>query len=751
MAKLKKNEYSYSMTYRVTDINYEISEESVQEGYLLAWQKLLNGFDSDALLQIMLFNRTLSKETVERLTQIPLKEDGLNLYRKEFNTLLRRKLEVGNKNKVIQEKYLTVSVKKKDTQEAEAYFDRILGELQSNMRSMSESAEVIPLNKEARVRLLHDIYRQGEEDNFIYKPEEQKKGFLGVKEYFAPKRYEFDKVKEDSFTVGEKVARSMVFIDYASFLDDRFIKRLMDLPKNMIITITLAPVPKHEALKRCDDILTGLATEAAKYNKNQSKNQNYGAELPPKMQDERNAVEEFRDDIRNRDQGVFFMTLALCHFADDMQELNRDTDSLISTTQQHHCQLITNRLLQEDTFNHIMPFGLSFIENWRGMTSEGVAAFNPFCSIEMMQEGGSWFGDNIISGNLIVGNRDMLKSASALVFGRTGSGKSFFVKEDMVQYRLRYTDADFIIIDPEREFGSLCAAFGGSNIILSAGSSHHINPMDIVTEDLDSEDSPVALKTEFLLSLFEQLLSSGSIGDRERSIIDRCVRLTYRDVKKPTLVDFYEILKKQPEILAEDIALGLERFIEGGQNVFAHHTNVDMDNKFLVFDLYDLGSGMKDAAMSIMLDAVFRKVAQNRKIGRDTYIVIDEYWVMLKHAYSAEYMEAMWRRFRKYGAKTTGITQNISDVSGNEKGLVMLNNTEIVVMLDQQAGDIEVLKHMVGLTSAQSRYIIGAPVGQGLIKFGDDVIPFINKFDKDTELYRLLTTNPKELKAYAQG
>lgn len=741
--------HTWSMTYRIIDTNYETADSAEQQAILQHWYGVLNLFDSDTVLQISVINRTPSKEVLELTTQIPLRGDSFDKYREELNGMMSRKLAAGGKRKVIQEKYLTISTVKKNKEEAERYFNRIKRDLRDNMAKLGSG--IGQLGEIERARLLHDIYRQGMEDDFSYSPQEMKRRGHTVKESIAPFTFEPD---DTHIKVGNKLARSMVIFNYPQYIEDRIVKDLTDTERNMILTVTLVPIQKQDAIDQCGRVYTNIEGEIARFTRKQVNSKNYNAMIPIKTEEKRDSIIDLRNDLSNRNQSIFFMNLSITMFAEDETELNSATESIIATGRKQQCNIIVNKYLQEDTFNTSMPYGLHFIENWRTMTSESVAAFNPFVARELIQPGGLYYGNHAITGTVIIGNRDMLDNGNAVILGASGKGKSMFAKAEMIQIFLRADDnTDIIVVDPEREFAEICKLFDGANIILSANSEHHVNPMALPDSKLlDTEDKPLPLKAEFLQTIFVQLLGKEEVGAREKSIIDRGLRETYAGYKKgaapPSLPDFYAKLKAMPEPEAAQLALGLEMFIEGNLNAFAHQTNIDATNRFTVYDINELGAGLRDVGMSIMLDAIFSKVAENRALGKKTVIYVDEFWIMMKHPQSAEYMQAMWRRFRKYGANVNGLSQNLQDLMGSEEGRTIVKNASIAVMLGQQTNDVVRLQEAYGLSNTQCVYINDTPPGHGLLKFGDTYIPFENEFDKSLSLYRAMTTNQLELKAF---
>lgn len=740
---------TWSMCYQIVDTNYECADSPEQQMLLQRWCEILNLFDSTTVMQITVINRTPSRDILEASTKMPLKGDQYDKHREELNGMMERKLMRGGRRRVYREKYLTISTVKKDRESAERYFARIKSGLRTGFAKMKSG--IAQLGEVERAKILHDIYRQKHEDEFSFKPKEVRRWGQTVKEAISPFRF---KVNDDYMEIGEKFAQSLILFEYPQFVEDTTLRKLTELEKNMLLTITLVPIEKQDALDQCNRVYTNIEGEIARYTRKQVANKNYNASIPMKTEAKRESIIELQHDLANRDQGIFFMNLGITVFGETKEEMLDAAETIIEMGRQKQFRFIVNNYMQEDTFNTTMPYGLKFVENWRTMTSESVAAFNPFVARELLQPGGLYYGNHAITGSVIIGNRDLLDNANAIITGAVGKGKSMTCKGELIQNFLRTDEnTDIIIVDPDREFAEICRLFNGEHIILSANSKHHINPMALADASLlDIEDKPISLKAEFLQTVLELLLGREEVGARQRSIIDRALRATYNDAKndEPTLQDFYNNLKQMEEDEAIQLALGLELFIEGSLNTFAQKSNIDVDNRFIVYDINELGKGLKDVGMTIMLDAIFTKVAKNRALQRKTIIYNDEFWIMMKHQRSAEYMSEMWRRFRKYGAWVTGITQNLQDLMGCEEGATIVKNAAISVMLGQEAADVRLLKEAYGLSDAQCIYIDDTPPGHGLLKFGDSFIPFENEFDKSLSLYRAMTTKPTELRAYRE-
>ena len=350
---------------------------------------------------------------------------------------------------------------------------------------------------------------------------------------------------------------------------------------------------------------------------------------------------------------------------------------------------------------------------------------------------------------MIIADRKQLLNGNSFILGVSGSGKSFIAKEEIVSIMLKDPNADVIIVDPERETSSLVKSLGGEVIKISATSGNHINAMDM-NKDYGDGANPIILKSEFILSLCEQLVGSNNLGAKQKSIIDRCTASVYRYYQQgnyqgtpPTLQDFYEELLKQQEPEAKEIALAIELFVNGSLNTFAKSTNVDTHNRLVCYDILDLGKQLLPIGMLVVLDSILNRITMNRSKGRNTFIFIDEIYLLFQYEYSANFLFTLWKRVRKYGAYCTGITQNVEDMLQSHTARTMLANSEMIIMLNQASTDRVELAKILSISDLQMSYITNVNAGEGLIKIGNSLIPFINKFPKNTELYKLMTTKPR--------
>jgi type IV secretory pathway VirB4 component len=735
----------YSKCWRFDDINYSVASDEDKKAMFLDYSDLLNSLDVGATTKLTINNRRLNQVDFENSILIREKGDNIDRFRKEYNAMLMDKA-TGSHNSIVQEKYITVSVRKKSIEEARSYFNRIHNELSSRLAQLSSRA--VELDAGERLRIFHDFFRIGEETSYHFNLKDTLQKGHDIRDYICPDSIEFEK---DFFQMDNRYARVLYLREYASYIKDSFITELMELNRNMTLSIDILPVPTDEAVKLAQNTLLGIETNAANWQRKQNQSNNFSAVLPYDIEQQRKETKEYIDDLTSRDQRMMFIVVTLVHVADNKEQLESDTESILSLAKKHMCQISSLKWQQYDGLNTVLPYGQRRIDVLRTMTTEAVAVLMPFRTQEIMDTGGIYYGQNAISKNLIIANRRLLLNGNGFILGVSGSGKSFVAKREIVNLILS-TDDDVIIADPQNEYAPLIRGLGGTVIEVSESSKHHINAMDM-SEGYSDSDNPLISKSEFVLSFCEQLVGTGKLGAREKSVIDRCMTNVYRQylksnytLKPPTLKDLYEELKKQSEPQAKDIALSLEMVTNGNLNVFAHQTNVDVDNRLIAYGIRDLGKQLKTVGMLVMLDAIRNRVAKNREKGKRTHVFIDEMHIFFSNELSSSFLSESWKQFRKDGALATGITQNVEDCLKSVTARTMLANSEFIVMLNQAPTDRMELAKLLSISETQLSYITNAEAGQGLIKCMASIVPFTDKFPKDTELYRLMTTKPDEMK-----
>lgn len=735
----------YSKSFKFLDINYAVASKEDKEAMFIDYSDLLNSLDTGATAKITINNRRINKIDFEKQILLKMQNDDLDRYRKEYNEMLINQAK--DANEIIQEKIITLSVYKKSIEEARTYFSRVGADLISKFATLG--SKCMELDAVERLRILHDFYRTGNETSFRFDFKETIRKGHNFKDFICPDSFEF---KDDYFKMGDRYGKVMFLKEYASFVKDSMVTELTELNKNMMLSIDIIPVPQDEAVKEAENRRMGIETNITNWQRKQNANNNFSAIIPYDMEQQRAESKEFLDDLTTRDQRMFLVVITMVITADTKQELDNTRDDIEQIASKGLCQMGTLKFQQLDGLNQVLPIVSNFnnIKALRTLTTESLAVFIPFKVQEIRHEGGIFYGQNVISKNMIIADRNQLLNGNSFTLGVSGSGKSFISKEEIASIKLKDKDADIIIIDPEREYSKLVRAFGGEVIKISATSRNHINAMDM-TKDYGDGANPVILKSEFILSLCEQLIGSSNLGAKQKSIIDRCTANTYRFYQQgnyqgtpPTLQDFREELLKQDEPEAKEIALAIELFTNGSLNTFAMNTNVDTSNSLLCYDILDLGKQLLPIGMLVVLDSILNRITSNRNKGKHTYIFIDEIYLLFQYEYSANFLFTLWKRVRKYGACCTGITQNVEDLLQSHTARTMLANSEFIIMLNQASTDRTELARLLNISDLQMSYITNVKAGEGLIKIGSVLVPFVNKFPRNTELYKLMSTKPGE-------
>ena len=732
----------FSKTFKFSDINYAVASREDKEAMFLEYSELLNSFDSGATTKITINNRRLNRLDFEKTILIPLAGDELDEYREEYNKMLLDKAT--GANSIVQDKYITISVCRKSVEDARSYFARVGADLIAHFGRLG--SKCVELETDDRLRIFHDFYRVGEETAYHFDLSESRRKGHSFKDYICPDSMEFEK---DYFKMGNRYGRVLFLREYASYIKDSMVAELTDLNRNLMLSIDVVPVPTDEAVNPPPRRLLGVETNITNWQRKQNQNNNFSATVPYDMEQQKKEMKEFLDDLTTRDQRMLLAVLTMVLTAESKEQLDSDTEALLTMARKHLCQFGVLKFQQMDGLNTVMPFGTRKIDAFRTLTTESLAVFIPFRVQDIYHENGVYYGQNVISKNMIIADRRQLLNGNSFILGVSGGGKSFAAKGEIINQILA-TDSDVIIIDPEREYSSLVNAMGGEVINISATSPNHINAMDMNKEYGDGAN-PVILKSEFIMSLCEQLIGGSNLGAKQKSIIDRCTASVYRNYQQsdymgavPTLQDFRAELMQQDEPEAKEIALAIELFTHGSLNTFAKPTNVDTHNRLLCYDILDLGKQLMPIGMLVVLDSILNRITQNRVKGKTTFIFIDEIYLLFQHEYSANFLFTLWKRVRKYGAYATGITQNVDDLLQSHTARTMLANSEFLVMLNQASTDRLELGKLLNISDLQMSYITNVEAGHGLIKVGSSLVPFANKFPKNTKLYRLMTTKPGE-------
>ncbi len=730
----------YCRTWRFSDINYQVASEEDKKFMFLDYAEILNSLSPGSTAKITTNNRRLNRTNFEQEVLMTMRNDARDFYRGEYNDMIMGKATAGNG--IVQEKYITIAVPRKSIEEARSFFNRVGADLTSHYAALG--SKCIELDAAERLRILHDFYRQGEEADFHLDLRDMMRKGHDFRDYICP---DYIEKHSDYIVMGGKYCRTLYLKDYANYIRDSFIAELTDLNRNMMLSIDIVPIPTDEAVREVENRLLGVETNITNWQRRQNSNNNFSAVIPYDMELQRKESKEFLDDLTARDQRMMMGILTMALTADSKEQLDADTDRILTLARQKMCQMAVLKYQQVDGLNTVLPLGSRKINAFRTLTTESLAVFMPFKVQEIQEKGGIYFGENAISHNLILCNRENLLNQSSFILGVPGSGKSFYAKE-LITFLILNTEDDIMICDPEGEFAPLVEAMGediGTVVHVAAGGKDRLNAMYMVEGYGDT--NPLVVKSQFIMSLIEQIDENG-VGPQHKSIIDRCVAQVYQEAKEtgiiPTLSTLREKLMQQPEEKARDIALSMELFTTGSLDIFGHGSNVDLDKRVVAFNIHDLGEQLKPTGLLVITDTMLNRVTLNWKRGKRTHVFIDEFHVVFENEYSGNFFNSAWRQFRKRNAYPTAITQNVEYLLDSVQASTMLSNSECVIMLNQAAPDRAKLAKLLNISNEQMSYVTNADAGCGLIKYGSALVPFVNRFPKDTELYKLMTTKPGE-------
>ena len=732
----------HSRTWRFTDVNYAAASEDDQRGIFLSYGGVLNSLPTDAAAKVTIINRRLNPVDFERSILMKERGDGLDEYRRESNRILTQR--AAESNNLVQEKYITLSIPQRKIEESRAYFRRVDANLSKSFGRLDSGARPVPNHD--RLRILHDFFRPGEEQYFTFDQTAAIRRGLDFKDLICPDGMRF---RASYFEMGDKVGRVLFLKDYASYIKDSMISALSDFPRNLMLSIDILPIPTDEAVREIQSRIMGIEIDITRWQQRQNDKNNFTATVPYDLEQLRGEAKEFLSDLTERDQRMMFAVVTLVHIADNLEQLDADTDALLSIGREHLCQFSVLRYQQEDGLNTVLPYGLRRVKAMRTLTTESTAVLMPFRVQEIQDPGGLSYGINAISKNLLICDRKRLISPHAFYLGVSGSGKSVGMKSTIDNVILSTND-EVIIIDAEREYGPITRSRGGVVVEISPNSPHHINPLEVALDYVDGEN-PIAMKSELITSILEQQMGVGRLSGSHKSIIDRCTANVYQNyfnsrgkAPMPLLTDWRNEVMRQVDPEAREIALAAELITEGSLNVFAHPGNVDMNNRIVTFDLYEMGEQLRPTALVVTLEAIQNRVMENRKRGKFTWVFLDEVYLYFKYHYSGEFLYRAWKRFRKYAGIMTAATQNVEECLKSETARLMLANSEFLLLFNQAATDRAELGRLLHISDTQMGYITNAEPGHGLLKMGGSLVPFANTIPRDTELYRTLSTTPGE-------
>ena len=739
----------YTKTIQFQDINYQLSQNEDKTAIFEGWCDFLNYFDSSIKFELSFLNLAASKETFARAISIPLQGDDFDSIRVEYMTMLQNQLAKGN-NGLIKTKYLTFGIDADSIKSAKPRLERIETDILNNFKRLGVSAET--LDGKARLAQLHGIFHMDEQLPFRFDWDWLPSSGLSTKDFIAPSGFEFRTGKQ--FRMGKKYGAVSFLQILAPELNDRMLADFLDMESNLIVSLHIQSVDQIKAIKTVKRKITDLDKSKIEEQK-KAVRAGYDMDIIPSDLATYGAeAKKLLQDLQSRNERMFLVTFLVLNTADTPRQLDNNVFQASSIAQKYNCQLTRLDFQQEEGLMSCLPLGINQIEIQRGLTTSSTAIFVPFTTQELFQNGKEalYYGINALSSNLIMVDRKLLKNPNGLILGTPGSGKSFSAKREIANCFL-LTTGDVIICDPEAEYAPLVERLHGQVIKISPTSTNYINPMDL-NLDYSDDESPLSLKSDFILSLCE-LIVGGKEGLQpvQKTIIDRCVRLVYqtylndpRPENMPILEDLYNLLRAQEEKEAQYIATAPEIYVTGSLNVFNHQSNVDINNRIVCYDIKELGKQLKKIGMLVVQDQVWNRVTINRAAHKSTRYYIDEMHLLLKEEQTAAYTVEIWKRFRKWGGIPTGITQNVKDLLSSREVENIFENSDFVYMLNQAGGDRQILAKQLGISPHQLSYVTHSSEGEGLLFYGSTILPFVDHFPKDTELYRIMTTKPQELK-----
>ena len=737
----------YTKTLRFHDINYQLAQNEDKTAIFESWCDFLNYFDSSVRFQLSFLNMTANAEDYESSVSIKPQADDFDSIRTEYTEMLHNQLAKGN-NGLVKTKYLTFGIEAESIKIAKPRLERIENDLWNSFKRLGVTVESV--DGKERLRLLHNMLRMDGNEPFRFDWKWLVPSGLSTKDFIAPPSFEFREGR--TFRMGKKYGAVSFLQILAPEINDRMLADFLDMESNLLVTMHIQSVDQTKAIKTIKRKITDLDKMKIEEQK-KAVRAGYDMDIiPSDLATYGGEAKKLLQDLQSRNERMFLVTFLVMNTADNKQQLENIVFQASGISQKHNCTLVRLDYQQEQGLMSSLPLGLNQIKIQRSLTTSATAIFVPFTTQELFQAGGEalYYGLNALSNNLIMVDRKKLKNPNGLILGTPGSGKSFSAKREITNTFLITTD-DIIICDPEAEYFPLVQRLHGQVIKISPTSTDFVNPMDI-NLNYSEDESPLSLKSDFILSLCE-LIVGGKEGLQpvEKSIIDRCVRLIYNDYladpvpeKMPILSDLYHALEEQEEKEAQHIRAALEIYVTGSLNVFNHRTNVELNNRLVCFDIKELGKQLKKLGMLVVQDQVWNRVTVNRAEKRSTRYYMDEFHLLLKEEQTAAYSVEIWKRFRKWGGIPTGITQNVKDLLSSREVENIFENSDFIYMLSQASGDRQILSKQLNISTHQLSYVTHSGEGEGLLFYGNVILPFADKFPKDTELYRIMTTKPNE-------
>lgn len=738
----------YTKTIQFQDINYQLAMQEDQTAIFEEWCSFLNFFDSSIRFELSFMNMSTDAADFEKMIRIPFRKDAFNHIRSEFSSMLKKQLAQGN-NGLTKTKYLTFGIEAESMKLAKPRLQHVETDLLNNFRRLGVRART--LNGKERLHLMHSMFHMGDEDKFHFDWKWLVGSGMSVKDFVAPTCFAFPKSRV--FQMG-CLYGSMSYLQItASDLSDQMLKDFLEMESSQVITMHIQSVDQNKAIKTIKHTITELDRSKIEEQK-KAVRAGYDMDIiPSDLATYGKDAKALLKELQSQNERMFLLTFLVMNTGKTEAELETNVFQASSIAQKYNCNLRRLDYQQEQGLMSCLPLAMNQIEIQRGMTTSSTAIFVPFTTQELFQNGKEaiYYGLNALSNNLIMVDRKKLKNPNGLILGTPGSGKSFSAKREITNAFL-VSDDDIIVCDPEAEYTALVQKLQGQVVKISPSSSQFINPMDI-NANYSEEDNPIALKADFILSLCE-LVVGGKEGLQpvEKTVIDRCVHQIYqkyfedpRPENMPILQDLYETLLAQEEKEARHVATALEIYVTGSLNLFNHRTNVDINNRFVCYDIKELGKQLKKIGMLVVQDQVWGRVTANRSAGKATRYYMDEFHLLLKEEQTAAYSVEIWKRFRKWGGIPTGITQNVKDLLSSREVQNIFENSDFIIMLNQASGDRQILASQLNISPHQLSYVTQSGEGEGLLFYGNVILPFVDHFPTDLELYRIMTTKLSEV------
>lgn len=737
----------YTKTMQFFDINYQLARNEDKNEIFENYCDFLNYFDHSISVQLSFLNQNVDMEEYQKMIEIPPQNDDFDAIRTEYMQMLKEQIAKGN-NGLIKRKFITFGIEADDMKAAKQKLERIEADILGNFKALGVAAK--PLSGLERLELLHGSFNDGGE-KFGFNWDLVYKTGLTTKDFIAPTSFDFRDSK--TFKCGSTLGQVSFIQILAPELTDCMLKDFLDLDMPISVNLHIKSIDQSEAIKMVKRKITDLDKMKIEEQKKAVRS-GYDMDIIPSDLatfgvDAKNLLEQ----LQGRNERMFLITVLVMNTAKNKRALANAVFAAQGIAQKYNCALKPLDFQQEQGLMSSVPIGVNQIEIQRGMTTSSTAIFVPFTTQELFQTGNEalYYGLNALSNNMIMVDRKKLKNPNGLILGTPGSGKSFSAKREITNCFLVTAD-DIIICDPEAEYFPLVSRLNGQVIKIAPNSKNYINPMDI-NLNYSEEENPVMLKSDFILSLCELIVGGkNGLEPIEKSVIDKAVRNIYRPYllnpnpeNMPILEDLFNELNSMPETEAKRIASALELYVHGSLNVFNHRTNVDMDNRLICFDIKELGKQLKKIGMLIVQDQVWNRVTLNRAEHKATRYYIDEFHLLLKEEQTAAYSIEIWKRFRKWGGIPTGITQNVKDLLSSREIENIFENSDFIYMLNQAGGDREILAKQLGISANQLSYVTQSNEGEGLLFYGNVIIPFVDRFPKNLELYRYMTTKPEEI------